>query len=158
MILIRHIPLFRAFRLKRNFVLFAPRPAVKSSAALVALVGLVFLTGISGRIADLAIADYGTRAWQSTADFYDRAQDQAEYAIYLGGIEVSRSRNAIAGSGLGCAAGAGLGAGFGVIAGLLTGGAGFAAIPGASAMGCGLGMMGGMLYGRSLDSYAYGGN
>jgi hypothetical protein len=158
MIVIRHIPLFRAFLIRRDFAVFTSRPAMWSSAAMAALVGLIFLTGISGRLADLAVADFGARTLQSATDLYDRAQDGVEYAIYLGGIEVSRSRNAIAGSGLGCTAGAGLGAAVAAIAGLFTGGAGFAAIPGASAAGCGLGMMGGMFYGRSLDAYAFSGN
>jgi hypothetical protein len=158
MILIRHIPFFRAFRFRRDFAVLAARPAVRSSAAMAALVGLVFLTGIAGRIADFAFVDFGARSLQSATDLYDRAQDQAEYVIYLGGIQVSRSRNAIAGAGLGCTAGAGLGAATATLAGLLTGGAGFAAIPGASATGCGLGMMGGTLYGRSLDAYAFSGN
>jgi hypothetical protein len=155
MMQIRQIPFFRAFGIKRDFAPFAPRSAVKSSAALVALVGLVFLSGISGRLADLAIADYGARTLQSATDLYDRAQDRAEYAIYLGGIQVSHSRNTIAGAGLGCVVGSGLGAAAATMAGLLTGGAGFAAIPGASAMGCGLGMMGGTLYGRARDSRAF---
>jgi hypothetical protein len=158
MILIRQIPLFRAFRTRRDFVLFTSRPAVRSSAAVAALVALVFVSGISGRIADLAISDFGAQTLRAVPDLYHRAQDQAEYAIYLGGIEVSRSRNAISGAGLGCTAGAGLGAATAVLAGLLTGGAGFAAIPGAGAVGCGLGMLAGTLYGRSLDAYDFAGD
>ena len=158
MILIRHIPFFRAFRTRRDFVVFTSRPAVRSSAAVAALVALVFVSGISGRIADLATTDFGAQALRAVPALYNRAQDQAEYAIYLGGVEVSRSRNAIAGAGLGCTAGAGLGAVTAALAGLLTGGAGFAAIPGAGAMGCGLGMLGGTLYGRSLDAYDFAGD
>jgi hypothetical protein len=128
-------------------------PDIRSMAAVVLLVGLVFVSGISGRIADFFVTDWSSRLIDGAVSTSITLYDDAEFAVYIGGIEVSRSRNAIAGSALGCVAGGAVGAVAATAAGLLTGGAGFAALPSASATGCGLGMMAGILFGRTLDDY-----
>jgi hypothetical protein len=141
-----HLP----YRLGRRAIRL---PDIRSMAAVVLLVGLVFISGISGRIADFFVTNWSTRLIDSATAASITLYDDAEFAVYMGGIEVSRSRNAIAGSGLGCVAGGAAGAAAATAAGFFTGGAGFAAIPAASATGCGLGMMAGIMFGRTLDDY-----
>ncbi|HEY3919559.1 MAG TPA: hypothetical protein VGL83_17355 [Stellaceae bacterium] len=81
------------------------------------------------------------------------AQDDAEHAIYIGGIVLERNRHVVAGAVLGCVAGAALGAGAAAIIGLVTAGAGFAAIPAAATAGCALTGAGGGALGRPLDDF-----
>ncbi len=81
--------------------------------------------------------------------------DESEHAIYIGGILVERNRHTIVGGALGCIAGAALGAGGAALVGIVTGGAGFAAIPAASAAGCGVFGLGGAAIGYPLDDYIY---
>jgi len=79
--------------------------------------------------------------------------DESEHAIYIGGILVERNRHTIVGGALGCVAGAAIGASGAAVVGLFTAGAGFAAIPVASAVGCGLVGLGGAAIGYPLDDY-----
>lgn len=81
--------------------------------------------------------------------------DESEHAIYIGGILVERNRHTIVGGTLGCVAGAALGASGAALIGVVTAGAGFAAIPAASAAGCGVLGIGGAAIGYPLDDYIY---
>lgn len=77
-----------------------------------------------------------------------------EPAVFIGGLAVSRHRHVIAGAAMGCAVGAAAGGGAAAVAGLLTGGLGWAAIPAAAGGGCLLGAGGGIAVGYPLDSWA----
>lgn len=79
--------------------------------------------------------------------------DQSEHAIYLGGIVLERNRHIVVGSASGCVAGAALGASGAALIGVFTAGAGFAAIPAASAAGCGVLGLSGAAIGYPLDDY-----
>jgi hypothetical protein len=79
--------------------------------------------------------------------------DRSEHAIYLGGIVLERNRHVVVGGALGCVAGAAIGAGGAALIGVFTAGAGFAAIPAASAAGCGALGLSGAAIGYPLDDY-----
>ena len=125
----------------------------ESRPLFVVLLVVALILGASGRVADLFLRDTGSWLSRSAETIGGAVQYRVEHVIYLGGIEISRARNSIAGAALGCAGGAAVGAGAAALAGLVTAGAGFAAIPAASAAGCGLGMVSGVVYGRPLDTY-----
>jgi hypothetical protein len=120
------------------------------------LLFVVLLFGASGRVADFFVRGAGPTISQATSALAYTIHDRAEYAIYLGGIEVGRSRHAIAGGSLGCVAGGVVGSTAAGVAGLFTGGTGFAAIPAAASAGCGLGMIVGARIGEDLDNYDLG--
>jgi hypothetical protein len=88
------------------------------------------------------------------ATLADTIRLKVEPTIFQGGLVVSRSRHVIAGSVMGCAAGAGLGAGTAAIAGVVTGGLGWAALPPAAAIGCIIGGAGGFAIGYPLDTWS----
>lgn len=79
--------------------------------------------------------------------------DGSEHVIYLGGIVLERNRHTVVGGALGCIAGAAVGAGGAAVVGFFTAGIGFAAIPVASAAGCGMLGLGGAAIGYPLDDY-----
>jgi hypothetical protein len=79
--------------------------------------------------------------------------DEGEHLIYLGGIVLERNRHTVVGGALGCIAGAAIGGGGAAVVGFFTAGAGFAAIPVASAAGCGMLGLGGAAIGYPLDDY-----
>lgn len=80
-------------------------------------------------------------------------EDRAEHAIIIGGIVLERNRHRAAGSVIGCTLGAGFSAAVAAGIGVVTGGAGFAAIPAASALGCGVFGVVGAAVGSPLDDY-----
>jgi len=129
------------------------RHLTESRPLFMVLLVVALILGASGRIADLFLRDSGSWLSRSAQGIGGAVQYRVEHAIYIGGIQVSRSRNSIAGAAIGCASGAAAGAGTAAMVGLVTAGAGFAAIPAASAAGCGLGMVSGVMYGRPLDTY-----
>jgi|SRR5689334_16716816 hypothetical protein len=114
------------------------------------LLAVALLTQISDRMLLRAISGAGQFAESS----FQAARETVEPAIFIGGLFVSRSRHVIAGAGLGCTAGAILGAGSAAALGLITAGAGFAAIPTAAAIGCLSGGGIGAALGYPLDSWA----
>ena len=120
-------------------------------APLVALVlGLAVLMQISDRMLLRAIMG----ASQVAESSLQTARETVEPAIFIGGLYVSRSRHVIAGAGLGCTAGAILGAGSAAALGLVTAGAGLAAVPTAAAIGCLSGGGIGVALGYPLDTWA----
>jgi hypothetical protein len=94
------------------------------------------------------------RAAGAGASIADTIRLRIEPIVFQGGMVVSRSRHIIAGSVMGCVAGAGLGAGSVAVAGLLTGGLGWAALPPAAAVGCVIGGAGGFAVGYPLDTWS----
>jgi hypothetical protein len=120
-----------------------------------ATLALVFFTGIAGRIADLTVAPVWPRAAENVESVAGSIQDRVEPAIFLGGIVIDRSRHIIAGGVMGCIAGAGIGATATAAVGLVTGGVALAALPAASAAGCGIGGLGGAAFGYPLDAYSW---
>ncbi len=119
------------------------------ASALIAVLAI----GSLGRVADLAVSTTGSGPTVA-GRFLGTAQDGAEHAIYLGGIVLERNRHLVVGGTMGCAVGAAVGAGVATVAGVFSGGVGFALIPTASMIGCGLGGVAGGAVGRPLDDYA----
>jgi len=94
-------------------------------------------------------ASWGASMHHAVAAF----DTEAEHTIIIGGIILERNRHLAVGSAIGCSIGASLGAGAGAALGLVTAGIGFAAVPAASAVGCGALGVAGAAFGSTLDAY-----
>jgi hypothetical protein len=117
---------------------------------IILLIGLaVAIPGGSGAMLR-AMASAGVAARSAM----DAIRDRLEPAVYIGGLLVSRSRHVIAGAVMGCSSGAAMGAGGAAAVGLVTGGAGFAAIPLTAGIGCVAGGAMGVALGYPLDAWA----
>ena len=121
-----------------------PRHTIATVLTLGSLVSAV------GLLADFIMLDSRPAVADRVVAF---VQDHAEHAIYLGGIGLERNRHTIVGSTIGCVVGAAIGAGVTATAALVTGGAGLALLPAASALGCGVVGLGGAALGYPLDDY-----
>jgi len=109
-------------------------------------------------ISDLSVNPMPPGSWERAADATLAATGiihrDAEQAIFVGGIVVSRSRHTIAGAAMGCVAGAAMGATTAAVVGLVTGGAALAAVPPAAVVGCAIGAASGAAFGYPLDTWA----
>jgi hypothetical protein len=90
----------------------------------------------------------------TTQTIIEGLRAEIEPAVFIGGLFVSRSRNTISGSALGCGAGAALGTGVAAAASLISGGAALPTLPAAAAVGCVIGAAGGFAVGYPLDTWA----
>jgi hypothetical protein len=127
------------------------KPDTRSLFPVAGLIGLTLLIGAIGPIAEAGVSGVARTTAHSVERGLGTLRADAEHAVYIGGILIEWHRHAIAGSTMGCALGAGIGATAAAGAGLLTGGAGFAALPYASAAGCSLGGMAGAALGSPHD-------
>lgn len=128
--------------------IIAKAQAIRSTPVVALLLALAVLSLVGG---ERVLLRGATGAGARVAD---TIRLEVEPAIYVGGVIVSRSRHVIAGAVMGCAAGAATGAGAAALAGLVTGGVGWAAIPPAAGIGCLVGAGGGVAVGYPLDSWA----
>jgi hypothetical protein len=126
---------------------------IRSFAPAFAVLAFALLSATPLRLPDpkvptfkASLGGYATRAMAG-------AELRAEHAIIIGGIVLERNRHLAAGSAIGCTLGAGFGAAAATGIGFVTGGAGFAAIPAASALGCGVFGVAGAAVGSPLDDY-----
>ena len=138
-------------RMTKLFYRSHSRPTAVKAVTL----AVILLCAVDGQVADRAVRDFGPGVTDMAELAAHRAQDRIEPIIVRGGITVERSRHTIVGGVIGCAAG--VAAGATVIAGLgfLTGGAAFAGVSLASAIGCSVGGFGGAAIGYPLDAYAW---
>lgn len=118
------------------------------------VIALVVALAVVSVVGERALRRSAHSAAGISARVADTIRIEVEPAIFIGGLIVSRSRHVIAGAVMGCGAGAATGAGAAVVAGVLTGGVGWAAIPPAAAIGCVVGAGGGIAVGYPLDNWA----
>ncbi len=132
--------------------LIAKTQGLKYSPVIVLMLALAL--ALASVVGERAIRRSVHHAAGVGATLADAIRLKVEPAVFLGGLVVSRSRHMIAGSVMGCAAGAGLGAGTAALAGIVTGGLGWAALPPAAAAGCVIGAAGGFAIGYPLDTWS----
>jgi hypothetical protein len=130
--------------------ILARAPGIRYSPVIALVLALAVVSVIGQR----AVKRGAHSAAGVSARVADTIRLDVEPAVFLGGLVVSRSRHVIAGAVMGCGAGAAAGAGAAVVAGIVTGGLGWAAVPPAAGIGCLVGAGGGIAVGYPLDSWA----
>ena len=118
------------------------------------VIALVLALAVVSVIGERALRRGAHSAAGVSARIADTIRLEVEPVIFIGGLVVSRSRHVIAGAVMGCGAGAATGAGAAVVAGVLTGGLGWAAVPPAAGVGCLVGAGAGIAVGYPLDSWS----
>ena len=118
------------------------------------VVALVLALAVLTQFSDRTVLRALNGAGQMAESSLQAMREEAEPALFIGGVYVSRSRHVIAGAGLGCTVGAVLGAGSAMALGFITAGGGFAAVPAAAAIGCLSGGVVGAALGYPLDTWA----
>lgn len=130
--------------------ILARTPTLRFSPVVVAILALAALTPP----AEHAVVRGALSVTHTSERAVERLRADAEPLVFLGGLVVSRNRHVIAGAVMGCGAGAAIGASGAGLFGLVTGGAGLAAVPPAAAIGCVIGGAGGIATGYPLDNWA----